>query len=114
MFNKYKKEIAGLKADLESQKAANIRRIDHIGKLDADLLKARAGRDKLRKQVREQTVADILLNALRATGIAQDEQREPRYYLERDASLQARLQQQGNRCPGGLMGMGGLLGALRP
>jgi len=70
---------------------------------------ATAERDKFKKLVREQTEADLLINALKAVGMIKDE--KPCNYMEEGRRLMAQQQMAGARDSG--MYYGGAQSGLR-
>ncbi len=74
-----------------------------------ELAKARETIAKQEVLIREQTEADLLLNALKAVGVIREEKPvDPRFYFERDAQLRANSAMQSQQA-----GLLDLLGGFR-
>jgi len=76
-------------------------------------VKVQEERDKLKKIVREQTEADLLINSLKAVGIIREDKKVD--YFAEDSRLRALSQQAGmmnTSNPYGYSAFGGIFGAL--
>lgn len=95
MFKSKNHQIAELRNELTSLKAVNHQLLSCSQSADnlcEQITELQTERNELRKQVREQTAADILVNALQATGIMPDKKERPAgYYADQNALLHARL-----------------------
>ena len=101
-----KNEIANLRHELVIKTAA----------VEAKLKTAEKELEEAKNKLREQTTADLLLNALEAVGIIKPvKKKEPGYYLSRDAELQKQLAKYNGCLSGGRSyGLGSVLGGIGP
>ena len=115
--NKVKQELNQMEQELLDAKntIVNLRyELAHKKTVEKDLEAVEKELEVLKKKVREQTTADLLLNALEAAGIIKPaKKKEPGYYLSRDAKLQAQLAKCNGYLSGGpLYGFGSVLGGI--
>lgn len=93
----------------EIEKKTNTLMTDNL-RLSRELESLKAELISAKNTIRKQTEADLLLNALKAVGIIQEQKDEKPDYFAQDLALQARLGKQ--QRPNTLNALGGMFGGL--